>query len=78
MPTESESPVSWGRTIGAPLPGDPRDGELHQFLGPPPEAFDLEPHGEANGPDAHYIKDIDYPAVEEDGRLVWQYIYSPS
>jgi hypothetical protein len=76
---ESEKNLIWCRTIGAPTPGDPRDGELHQFYGRPPRAFDLEPWDEdAEGQDAHYVLEGGPPSIEEDGRTVWRYIYSPA
>jgi hypothetical protein len=70
--------MTWGRTVGAPAPGDPRDGELHQFLGPLPTAFDLEPwDDDTDGTDAHYVREDGPPSIEDDGRTVWRYIYRP-
>lgn len=75
---ESSNAVYWARTVGAPTPNDPRDGELHQGHGAPPDAFDLEPwDDEPGGVDAHYVRDQSSPPVEEDGRVVWQYVYTP-
>lgn len=75
---ESSRTVHWVRTVGAPRPGDPRDGEVHQLFGTLPDAFDLEPwDGDSDGVDAHYVQDQTSPPVEEDGRTVWQYIYAP-
>lgn len=76
---EAEHDVTWCRTVGAPAPGDPRDGELHQVYGRPPSAFDLEPwDDDADGVDAHYVREDGPPSIEEDGRTVWRYIYSPA
>ena len=73
---EPTTPVHWGRTVGAPRPGDPR--ELHQFFGRLPDAFDLEPwDNDSDGVDAHYVRDTQSLPVEEDGRTVWRYLYHP-
>ncbi len=69
----------WVRTVGAPATGDRRDGELHQILGPLPDAFDLEPwdddvRGEGY---AHYVLATDPPVPDEEGRMVWSYEYRP-
>jgi len=70
--------LHWVRTVGAPRPGDPRDGELHQFY-KLPEAFDLEPWDvDPEGVDAHYVKDPASAPAVEDGREVWRYVYDPS
>lgn len=75
MDSESDRPVYWVRTLGGPRPGDPRDGELHQFFGPLRDQFDLEPP--VDGADARYVRDTDTPPVEEDGRTIWIYRYQP-
>jgi hypothetical protein len=78
VPDDLERDVTWVRTVGAPTPDDPRDGELHQFPGPPPAAFDLEPWDEdAGGMDAHYVRDEGPPFMDEDGRTIWRYVYRP-
>jgi hypothetical protein len=75
---EADDSVHWVRTVGAPHPDDPRDGELHQLFGRLPDSFDLEPwDDELGGLDAHYVRDPHAAPVEEDGRLIWQYNYSP-
>jgi hypothetical protein len=87
--TESEWSMyeaHWIRTLGGPLPGDPRDGELHTHLGPPDGAFDLEAWREdpdesgvelANDDDAHYLLQNGPPEIGPDGRVVWLYRYEP-
>ena len=75
---EPDESVHWVRTVGAPHPDDPRDGELHQLFGRLPDSFDLEPwDDELDGLDAHYVRDPHAAPVEEDGRLIRQYNYSP-
>ena len=67
----------WVKTVGAPEPDDPRDGELHQLHGELPDHFDLEPWDEdpdeADVRDARYFKVDTPPVVDEEGRLVWLY-----
>lgn len=69
----------WVKTVGAPEPGDPRDGELHQLYGELPDHFDLEPwdedpnKDEASDRDARYFKKAAPPVVDDEGRLVWLY-----
>jgi hypothetical protein len=71
--------VYWIRTVGGPRPGDPRDGELHQFFGELPDDFDLEPwDDDPEGVDAHYVKDTASPSVMEEGRRIWRFVYQPS
>ena len=55
MPVPDES--FWIRTVGAPIAGDPRDGELHQvFGGTLPPTFDLEPwDDDPDAEDARYV-----------------------
>jgi hypothetical protein len=69
----------WVRTVGAPRPGDPRDGELHQFFGVLRDAFYLEPADDyRSGEDARYVRDPSSAPVDDDGRLVWIFTYEPS
>jgi hypothetical protein len=64
--------------VGAPRPGDPRDGALHQFFSRLPDAFDLEPSDDdPEGEDARYVKDTSSPPSMEDGRQVWRFVYQP-
>ena len=64
----------WVRTVGGPRPGDPRDGELHQFFGRLRDHFDLESWDD-QGDDPRYVRDAITPCVEEDGRTIWIYRY---
>ena len=76
---DSNAEGYWVRTVGAPRLGDPRDGELHQFLGPLRPAFYLEPaDDDPSGEDARYVLDPATAPVEEDGRVVWTFTYEPS
>lgn len=76
---EAHSDSYWVRTIGGPRPGDPRDGELHQFFGKLRDVFYLEPvEDDPTGEDARYVRDPTSAPVEEDGRLVWIFTYQPS
>ena len=73
-----EGDIHWIRTVGAPSPGDPRDGELHQFSGALPEHFDLEPWDDASQTgDAHYVRSTDPPVTDDEGRTVWIFEYKP-
>lgn len=70
--------VHWVRSVGGPRPGDPRDGELHRFSGRLPDEFDLEPwDADADGLDAHYVRDTTSPPVMEEGRRIWRFVYQP-
>jgi hypothetical protein len=74
----SKPDAYWARSVGGPRSGDPRDGELHQFLGRLPDAFDLEPwDDDLDGVEAHYVRDTSAPPETDEGRLVWKFIYSP-
>ncbi len=77
MPDED---VYWVRTVGAPSPNDPRDGELHRFTGHLPERFDLEPWGEdddaeAASGSARYVRSEQPPTIDDEGRTVWLFAY---
>ncbi len=74
----------WIQTIGAPLPNDPRDGELHRFSGPLPERFYLEAWGDDEDgdqaeeqPAARYVRSASPPRTDDDGRTIWLYEYQP-
>ena len=67
--------VHWVKTVGAPVPNDPRDGEVHQFFGPLPRHFDLEPQDGSDAPDAHYVRSDVPPDTDGEGRTVWIYEY---
>jgi len=74
--------VYWVRTVGAPSPNDPRDGELHRFSGRLPERFDLERWGEYEETDvsadsARYVRSEQPPTVDGEGRTVCLYEYQP-
>jgi hypothetical protein len=69
----------WIMTVGAPIPGDPRDGELHQCFGSLPDHFDLEPWEEVPGAvDARYVRAAGPPVIDEQGRTVWVYEFRPA
>jgi hypothetical protein len=74
----SDSASHWIRTIGAPTPGDPRDGELHECLGKLRVHFDLEPWDESSDDDVRYFRSDVPPVVDEQGRTVWIYEYRPT
>ena len=63
--------LQWIRTVGAPTPGDPRDGELHQIRGPLPSHFDLEPWEETSAEgDVRYHRTEDAPVVDENNHTL--------
>jgi hypothetical protein len=72
----------WVRTVGAPGPDDPRDGELHQLFGPLPDHFDLEPwdddpDDESTEGYVRYFKSDRAPLEDDEGRTVWLYEFRP-
>ena len=74
--------IHWVRTVGAPEPDDPRNGELHQLLGALPDQFDLEPWDD--DPDdesaegyATYFRSDAPPFEDDEGRTIWLYEFRP-
>ena len=75
--------LHWVRTVGAPEPHDPRDGELHQLFGPLPDHLDLEPWDDDPGEESaeghvRYVRSDRAPLVDDDGRTIWLYEFRPN
>jgi hypothetical protein len=69
--------VHWVKTVGAAEPGDPRDGELHQLFGEPPDHFDVQLGDESAGDFVRYIRSDSASIVDDGGRTVWIYEFRP-